>query len=125
MEILTGHVQLKRILLVDDDDDLRELMMELFERNGYDANAVGSVAAAIDELTSSRYDLVITDYQMPEMNGDRLIARLRHVSHAPRTILMSAYPHVNQIAQQCGADGVFRKGDEVRKLFSLIAEKLG
>ena len=66
-----------RILVVDDEPDLRFIMRRIFERAGYEVTDAGHGVAAIDSVHLSVPDLVVTDMMMPVMDGAELIRRLR------------------------------------------------
>ena len=66
-----------RILVVDDEPDLRFILRRTFERAGHQVVDVGNGAAAMAIVGESPPDLVVTDMMMPVMNGAELIAKLR------------------------------------------------
>jgi CheY-like chemotaxis protein len=66
-----------RILIVDDEPDLRFILRRCFEQAGHEVVSAGHGAAALDVVGESRPDLVVTDMMMPVMNGVELIERLR------------------------------------------------
>jgi len=65
------------ILVVDDEDYLRDLIKEILEMHGHDAVAIGSAQAALQLCQRMPFDLVITDVAMPGMDGLELIRALR------------------------------------------------
>ncbi len=66
-----------RILVVDDDDDIRRLNAEMLLRSGYEVDAAEDGDAAWDALSTDGYDLVITDNNMPKVTGVELLQKLR------------------------------------------------
>ena len=66
-----------RILVVDDEPDLRFILRRIFERAGHEVADAGHGADALACLRESRPDLVVTDMMMPVMGGHELIHRLR------------------------------------------------
>ena len=66
-----------RILVVDDEPDLRYLLRRSFERAGHEVIDAGHGAAALEAIHRSVPDLVVTDMMMPVMDGAELIRRLR------------------------------------------------
>jgi CheY-like chemotaxis protein len=66
-----------RILVVDDEPDLRFILRRIFERAGHEVTDAGHGADALACLRESRPDLVVTDMMMPVMGGHELIRRLR------------------------------------------------
>ena len=59
----------ERILIVDDEDGMRRLLSRVLAREGYDTSAVGSGAEALRLVANERFDLVVTDIKMLEMDG--------------------------------------------------------
>lgn len=57
------------ILVVDDDPDFAEFLRNLLDRNGFRVNSAGTARAALRALGEARFDLVITDVVMPDMDG--------------------------------------------------------
>lgn len=70
-----------RILMVDDEPLLRSLLSRALARADFDVVEASSGAAALQVLHAERFDLVITDVQMPLMTGIELLRKLRH--HQP------------------------------------------
>jgi CheY-like chemotaxis protein len=71
------ELPLCRILVVDDEPDLRFILRRIFERAGHEVADAGHGADALACLRESRPDLVVTDMMMPVMGGHELIRRLR------------------------------------------------
>jgi CheY-like chemotaxis protein len=67
----------KRILVVEDDDDIRELMRLTLERRGYDVATAADGIEGYDLALSLRPDLIITDIHMPAADGAHLVRRVR------------------------------------------------
>ncbi|MBA3453017.1 MAG: sigma-54-dependent Fis family transcriptional regulator, partial [Deltaproteobacteria bacterium] len=65
---------------MDDEDDTRMLLCEALRGRGFDAEAVESAQAGLERLRSKSFDVVVTDVQMPGMNGVELCAQL-HERH--------------------------------------------
>ncbi len=84
-----------RVLVVDDERDTRELVAAVLTRCGAELVSVGSAAEALDHMERQRFDLLISDIGMPEMNGYDLIARIRQLGeeHGGRTpaVALTAY----------------------------------
>jgi DNA-binding NtrC family response regulator len=68
---------LKKILVVDDDQQLRDLLVDTLTTVGYEALGVGDGLEALYALQANDIDLVISDISMPKMDGIQLAARLR------------------------------------------------
>jgi CheY-like chemotaxis protein len=70
-------VFVSRILVVDDEPDLRFVLRRIFERAGHEVAAAGDGEQALDCVRWSLPDLVVTEMRMPVMDGRELIRRLR------------------------------------------------
>ena len=75
-----------RILLAEDDTSMREYLQRALQRVGYEVDAVGCGTEAMPLLERERFDLLLTDIVMPEMDGIELAQRCSEVS--PRTKVM-------------------------------------
>ncbi len=75
-----------RILVVDDEQSMREFLEIFLRREGYDVVTAGDVDTAVAHLEADEIDLVITDMQMPEKTGLDLLLAAREIS--PETILI-------------------------------------
>lgn len=99
-----------RILVVDDEPNMRFLLRLAFEVEGHTVEEAPDGQAAIEQVESGLLpDLVATDFMMPRMNGGELIARLRRDPATARIpiILVSASPGSERRATS--ADAFFRK----------------
>jgi DNA-binding NtrC family response regulator len=80
-----------RILLIDDDPGLSEVILMLLERDGYAAQHAGSVKAGIAKVEAANLDLVITDLKLPDGTGLDVIAALRARHAALPIIVITSY----------------------------------
>ena len=80
-----------RILIVDDDADSLDLLRVLLEEAGAAVTPVANAASALEQSTSTRFDLVVSDIGMPEMDGYTFMRRLRATHSAIPAIALTAY----------------------------------
>jgi len=78
-----------RILVVDDEPDIRRLNAEVLIGSGYHVDAVEDGAVAWDVLQRNSYDLLVTDNNMPKVSGIKLLKKLHAVRMSMPVILMS------------------------------------
>ena len=78
-----------RILIVDDEENIREVVHEYCELNGYDADEAGDGADAIEMIKSTDYDLVILDIMMPRLDGFSTCREIKKIKPVP-VIMLSA-----------------------------------
>jgi DNA-binding NtrC family response regulator len=86
----------KSILLVDDEKDLIELFMEALKINGFQVSGYNDSVEAYNHFKQcpEKYGLVISDFRMPDMNGNELCNKLVALNPNLKIILMSAYENV-------------------------------
>jgi len=99
------------VFIVDDDGLLREVLKRALGKAGYTVEAFGSPAMLLTAFDSARPDIVVSDVQMPEMNGLELSEALRKRSRSFPVILMSAHvtPAVESRATELGVNHVLHK----------------
>lgn len=78
-----------KILLVEDDADLNEMIRTVLENNGFDVCAVGSGEAALDALDRQHVDLIISDVMMPGMDGFTLLKQIREANMATPVLFIT------------------------------------
>lgn len=80
-----------RLLVVDDDEGMRENLAELFESLGYEVKTAANTASALEILDAGDVDLLLSDYKMPGPSGVELIEEARRRRPRLRAILMTAF----------------------------------
>jgi len=80
-----------RILVVDDEKVARELLLEALSSEGFFVRAVANGFEALDALKADKFDLMLTDLNMPQMTGNELIAKIRDTFPDLLIIVMTAY----------------------------------
>jgi two-component system cell cycle response regulator CpdR len=83
-----------RILLAEDDQVMREYLTRALERAGYAVSAVDRGTAAIPLLDSERFDLLLTDIVMPEMDGIELARRAAEMVPGLRVMFITGFAAV-------------------------------
>ena len=104
-----------RILVVDDELFVRELLLEFLGQNGFEVYLADRGPRAIELASERPFDLCLLDLKMPEMNGLEVLAEFEKLAKPPLTVLMTGYPTVES-AVACLRTGVF---DYVIKPFKL------
>ena len=84
----------KRILVVDDEENTRLALTRLLLREGYDVQAASNGFEALDRLRSNPAELIITDLNMPEMNGLTFLRELNRDHPSSNVIMITAYGEV-------------------------------
>jgi two-component system, chemotaxis family, chemotaxis protein CheY len=89
----------RRILVVEDDDDIRRFNAEALASSGYHVEAAVDGASGWEALNANRYDLLITDNNMPNLSGVELIKKLNAARMAVPVILASGLEHPHEVAE--------------------------
>jgi DNA-binding NtrC family response regulator len=101
----------KKILVVDDDQLIRDFLNEALDRSGYRAELAGSGEEALEKIRRDEYEVVLTDVRMPNMDGMELLKKIK--AHLPdaEVVIMTAYAtHENAFeAGRLGAVDYLRK----------------
>lgn len=97
----------KRILLVDDERNLNQLIATNLKFEGYETESAYSGIEAIDKLGRFSPDLVVLDVMMPGMDGFEVLEHLRHASSIP-VILLTAKNRVDDRIQRTGRNTCLR-----------------
>ncbi len=123
-------VRPRRILVVDDQEVICELIAEHLRADGHEVATVTNGIEALDLNSIEAFDLVITDQSMPEMNGTQLAAALRSNSESIRVILLTGFGEEMQALDELpsGVDLVIGKpvsAAELRQaVYSVSAERI-
>jgi len=80
-----------RLLIVDDEHAIRSMLAHAFARAGYEVKTASDPFQAMDLFDSESFDAILTDVQMPGMDGHSLIRWVAEAYPAVRSVLMSGY----------------------------------
>jgi two-component system chemotaxis response regulator CheY len=111
------------ILVVDDDPHARQDVMEGLHRRGYQVKGAEDGLQALHHLQRERFNVVITDIQMPRMDGVALLREIRRKGYAPvvvQTTLLD--PSLQDMLCRAGAAGVLAKGEPIADLVRLLSQ---
>lgn len=124
--IISGDIT--RILLIDDDRQLLDLYQSYLEGQGYFCSQVSDVAWAFTHLHMSRYDLVLTDFQMPVLNGIQIRKKMAYGDNEvgpPFVLVTGSLSHeIRKQAIESGFVAVLKKPHNLRELGSTISNIL-
>ncbi|NWC82306.1 sigma-54-dependent Fis family transcriptional regulator [Pseudomonas putida] len=111
-----------KVLLVEDDRALRQALGDTLEIGGFAYRAVGSAEEALEAVQGDAYSLVISDVNMPGMDGHQLLAHLRRQYPQLPVLLMTAHAAVERAveAMRQGAVDYLVKPFEPKALLSLV-----
>src|SRR5579864_101593 len=91
----TEHSISHKVLLVDDDDAVRDMMAVSLEHKGFEVVAAANVTEALRFIATETFDTLITDLHMPNpSDGFTVVSAMRHSQPNALTLLVSGYPDV-------------------------------
>ena len=113
-----------QILVVDDEPTVCKAIQMMLKYYGHEVMTVGDGAAAMALFKAGQFDLVITDYLMPGMRGDELVALIRQSRPAQRIILASAFADEFHMGDKSvrGVDHILAKPFSLDDLRAAIAK---
>src|SRR5262245_42198190 len=116
-----------KILLAEDDDDLRALYGYMLAAAGYRVNAVRNGLRAFAEMQINRPDVIVTDIAMPVLNGLDLIMAVRsdeEFADLPIVAITSFGEDICELARAAGANGAIDKPTELERMREVIENAL-
>lgn len=123
-----------RVLIAEDDDDMRALLVTALQADGYDVIEARDGREAIERIVPMIFgegppppDAIITDVRLPGMSGTTFLAGLRAIGWTTPIIVITAYEihSARAEAEYLGADAVFGKPFDVDDLRVVLASILG
>lgn len=117
---------MRKVLVVDDDQGIRELVATALSEEGYEVSGAADGAEALDRIADTPPDLILLDMRMPVMDGWEFarLYRSRPAPHAPIVIVTAALD-VAKDAKEIGADGFIAKPFQLDELVSLVERHTG
>ncbi len=117
-----------KILVVDDENSLREMLSILLQREGYRVSQAADGSIAAEMVRTDEYDLIISDIQMPKMSGIELLRQLRKENKDVTVIMITAFSSTEEAveAMKLGAyDYITKpfKNDEIRLVIKNALER--
>ena len=108
----------KRLLVVDDDDEIRELLEFDLSHSGYSVDAACDGMEGLNKAVTNAYDLVLLDVMMPTMNGYDVCANLRKAKPDIPVLLLTAKGTIADKTQgfDCGADDYLVKPFDIQEV---------
>ena len=129
VQSLLRHMDKTKILVVDDDQDIRQLLGHRLKARGYEAVFAGDAISAVNQARKERPDLILLDLSMPAGDGYVVMERIKAMPALEGTpvIIVSAR---DPLAEEdrfitSGADAFFRKPFDYEQLLRAISRALG
>jgi len=115
-----------RILIVDDDENIRKVLTTILEDEGYIVESVGTAKKAIAKTGKKFHNLALIDVRLPDMEGIELLTRMKDTTPKMRKIIITGYPTLQNAVEAVnrGADAYIIKPFDMKKTLRTIREEL-
>lgn len=124
MAFLKGNDPMARILIIEDDEEMRSLLEDFLKEEGYKAVSADNGPEAFHKMAQGSFDLLITDIRMPGLNGLDILSAVKKFQSQLPVLVITAFggQEVYRRSMARGADGYLEKPIHFHKLKSLIHE---
>src|SRR5512143_2466350 len=114
------------ILVVDDEDSLRNVLTNELSNEGYEVRNAADGDEAITELQKSRYDLVLLDIKMPRMNGFEVLKFIKEQHGKTKVVMLTGFADLKNAieSKKLGADDFVSKPYDLVDLLTTIERVL-
>ncbi len=112
-----------KILIAEDDDNLRKTLMKILIREGFCVASVSNGQEAIELMELQQFDVIITDYKMPVLGGEEWVKRLNELQGKNKILLLSAFLDEAKVVEDEVGEKIskpFKRKDLVNKIISLL-----
>ncbi len=116
---------MKKILVVDDEENIRKLYREEFEDMGYDVTAVPDGSHALAAMDAAAFDLVVLDMRMQEMGGIEALRKIKERKPDLPVVISSAYEEYKQDFASWASEAYIVKSSDTSMLKEAIKKILG
>lgn len=115
-----------RILIIDDDENIRKVIQTILEDEGYHVETAETAMKGIEKTEVSIFNLALIDVRLPDMEGIELLTKLHDTKPKMRKIIVTGYPTLQNAisAVNEGADAYVLKPFDVEKMLVTIKEQL-
>lgn len=116
---------MQKILIVEDDEKLRNELEIFLNKNGYEANSIKKFENTIEDIIEEKADLILLDINLPNIDGEYILKEIRKVSDIPIIIITSRDSEIDELLSiNYGADHYITKPFNIQILLAKIASLL-
>ena len=119
-------VEKAKILIVDDDENIRKTMKAILEEENYSVDLATNGKEAIQMTNEKMYNLALLDIRLPDIEGVELLQLLKEYVPRTRKIMVTGYPTIQNavMAINKNADAYLLKPVDIEKLLQIVKEQL-
>ncbi len=114
----------RRVLVVDDDPGVREMLLYVLQSRGFHAEGAEDGVQALARLQHAEFQVIVTDYQMPRLDGLALLREVHRMDRPLPVVIHSSQtdPHIKAQLRRVGAFRILTKGGALTDLMQAIEE---
>lgn len=114
------------VLIVDDDQGIREALIELMQPEGYRVSEAATAKEALEKVRTQKFDLILLDIQLPDIEGTKLLAHFQNIMPDSIKIMITGNSTVENTVEALnnGANSYFRKPFNPQDLLETVENKL-
>jgi DNA-binding NtrC family response regulator len=115
-----------RILVVDDDENIRITIEAILQNEGYTVDVAASGGDAIKKSEKTAYNVALIDIRLPDMEGTELLTKMKDTVPKIRKIILTGYPSMQNAIEAVNkkADAYIIKPVDVKQLLNTIRQQL-
>jgi DNA-binding NtrC family response regulator len=115
-----------RILIVDDDESIRNVLATILEDRGYIVDSAGTGKEGIEKTNMHFYNLTFVDVRLPDMTGPEVLGKMRDTVPKMRKIIITGYPSLQNAVEALnnGAHAYIMKPFDMDKVLKIMDEQL-
>jgi DNA-binding NtrC family response regulator len=123
---MTENAQNARILIIDDDENIRRVLETILTDEGYNVECAETATRGIEKSEGAFFNIALVDVRLPDMEGIELLPKLRSTKPKMRKIIVTGYPTLQNAisAVNNGANAYVMKPFDVEKILNTIKDQL-
>ena len=116
----------RRMLIVDDEKDIRTVLKAFFEIKGFEVSEATDGVEALEKINKESFDVVLTDLRMPGPDGLAVLKSVKPLWPETAVIILTGYPSSRNkaTAMQLGCDGFLSKPVRLEQLWKTVGQTL-
>ena len=117
---------LEKLLIVDDEKNIRESIIRLLKAKGYDTEGAESGTEALQKIRSKSFDLIVVDFMMPGIDGLETFRRAKEINPEIKAIMLTGYgaPEREIEVKELGVKKFVRKPVTIEQLVDVVNDTL-
>jgi len=117
----------KKILVIDDEPGVREVLTEYLEKEGYKVTAVESGSEALTHVKREAFDLAILDLKLPDMEGTEVLRGIRRFDTEVKVVVLTGYPSIKTAAETAKSQALdyLTKPVNIEELGKIVDSTIG